>query len=162
MHTLNILIGGMILSLISSALILLSIRSNPRLWLQDYPPSIRSIVSPKTSEEKSESLKWGIPLLTVMLTIPFLSALSIKHRSGTGYLDFFLTAFGVAFIFNVVDLLVIDWLIFCTLTPKFMILPGTEGMAGYKDYWFHFKAFLTGTVLSVVVGFLIATILSIF
>jgi hypothetical protein len=33
-----------------------------------------------------------------------------------------------------------------TPKPKFMILPGT-GMAGYRDYKFHFRKFLNGIVL---------------
>jgi hypothetical protein len=54
---------------------------------------------------------------------------------------------------------ILDWLIFCTLTPKFAILPGTEGLAGYKNYAMHFKGFLIGTALSVIVSLLIAGII---
>ena len=39
-----------------------------------------------------------------------------------------------------------------------MILPGTEGMAGYKDYGFHFKAFLRGTVLCFIASLVMAGI----
>jgi hypothetical protein len=67
-----------------------------------------------------------------------------------------LRAAGVLFLFNLVDWLILDWLIICTITPSFVVLPGTEGMAGYKNYWMHFKGFLIGTVLSMLVG-LIAT-----
>jgi hypothetical protein len=41
------------------------------------------------------------------------------------------------------DLLVLDLLMFYTWTPKFLVLPGTEGMAGYKDFRPHLKAQLT-------------------
>jgi len=33
---------------------------------------------------------------------------------------------------------VLDWLIFVTIQPDFVVIPGTEGLAGYKDYGFHF------------------------
>jgi len=41
------------------------------------------------------------------------------------------------------DLLVLDLWMFYTWTPKFLVLPGTEGMAGYKNYRPHLKAQLT-------------------
>jgi hypothetical protein len=52
--------------------------------------------------------------------------------------------------FNLFDLLVLDWLIFAGITPRFIVLPGTEGLAGYKDFAFHVKGFAIGMGLSVV------------
>ena len=75
-------------------------------------------------------------------------------------LSLFLNTFGVVFIFNLVDLLLLDWLMFCFITPSFVIIPGTEGMKGYKDYGYHFRAFLKGTILSVVAGLVIAGIVT--
>ncbi|MBN1249036.1 MAG: hypothetical protein JXC32_15360 [Anaerolineae bacterium] len=54
----------------------------------------------------------------------------------------------------------LDWLMFCFITPKFVVIPRTEGMAAYKDYGYHFRASLTGTVLSIVAGLVIAAIVS--
>jgi hypothetical protein len=47
-------------------------------------------------------------------------------------------------VFNLFDLLILDWLFFCTIQPRSMVLPGTEGMAAYRDYRFHFIGFLRG------------------
>jgi hypothetical protein len=47
---------------------------------------------------------------------------------------------------NLMDLLILDWFVLMTLRPSFMILPGTEGLAGYRDYRFHFQKFLKGIV----------------
>jgi energy-converting hydrogenase Eha subunit B len=66
------------------------------------------------------------------------------------FIEVFIDIFTLFIVFNIVDLLILDWLIFCTLTPKFMILPGTEGMAGYKDYGFHFRGFLIGCIICLV------------
>ena len=57
-----------------------------------------------------------------------------------------MSAFITLLVFNIFDLLVLDWLIFNTLQPKMIILPGTQGMAGYKEYAFHFRGFLKGLV----------------
>jgi hypothetical protein len=35
-------------------------------------------------------------------------------------------------VWNLLDLLLLDWFVLMTLRPRFMILPGTEGMAGYE------------------------------
>lgn len=40
---------------------------------------------------------------------------------------------------NAWDVVVIDWLIFVTIQPDSVILPGTIGAAGYSDYAFHFR-----------------------
>jgi hypothetical protein len=62
--------------------------------------------------------------------------------------------FTALFTFNLIDLLVLDWLVFNTLQPKFVILPGTDGMAGYKDYLFHLRGFLIGTMICVIAAVL--------
>jgi hypothetical protein len=53
-------------------------------------------------------------------------------------------------------------LLFSFINPKFLILPGTEGMKEYKDYFFHFKGFLKGSMLSVIFGSLFSFIISLF
>jgi len=52
----------------------------------------------------------------------------------------------------------LDWLLFCTITPGFVVIPGSEGMEEYKDYWFHFRGFLKGTIFSIAAGLVIAAI----
>jgi hypothetical protein len=66
-------------------------------------------------------------------------------------------AFEVVFIFNLVDWLILDWLIFCVITPRFIIIPGTEGMAGYKDF-FSLSGFSDRKFLLALAGLIIATI----
>jgi hypothetical protein len=65
---------------------------------------------------------------------------------------------GIVFVFNVVDWLILDWFMFCTLTPRLVVIPGSEGLAAYKDYGFHFRGFLHGTVYSILGGLVIAGI----
>jgi hypothetical protein len=59
----------------------------------------------------------------------------------------------------VVDLLLLDWPL-VAIVPRFMVLPGTEGSAGYKDYWFHVRGFLVGIVLILVASGLIAAVVA--
>jgi len=156
------ILDGAILSAMASLFLVAVLRFNPRLFLQDYPEDIQNQVLPKTDKEKRQSLVVGIPFLILVVAVPFISTLALKRQGGeeVSFLQLFLNAFGVAFIFNLVDLLLLDWLMFCSITPKFVVIPGTQGMAGYKDYFFHFRASIIGTMLSIVAGLVIAGIVS--
>ncbi len=49
-------------------------------------------------------------------------------------------------VFNLFDLVVLDWLVFMRLRPLRVVIPGTEGMAGNDDFRFHLRGFLKGTL----------------
>ncbi|HEY1348196.1 MAG TPA: hypothetical protein VGF67_01060 [Ktedonobacteraceae bacterium] len=102
-----------------------------RLLLRSYPKDVQATVPPQTPAEKRQTLLWGIPFWLGLLGFPVAAALSAKAAHGN-LLEIFLCATGVIFLFNLVDWLILDWLVVCTITPRFMVLPGTEGMAGYK------------------------------
>ncbi len=154
----KILLDGALLSILSSILLIVVLWINPRLFLQDYPDEIQAVVPPKTDQEKRQSLIPGIPFLLLLFAVPFISTLILKRQSEEtiSFFTLFLNAFGVVFFFNLVDLLLLDWLLFCYITPGFLVIPGTEGMLAYKDYGYHFRAFLIGTVLSIAAGLVIA------
>ena len=154
----RIAVHGAVLSALASAFIAITLALNPRLWLQDYPQDIRDRVPPKTNAEKRASLIIGIPFLILLLAVPFASTLTLKvQESGdTSFLRLAANGFGVLFIFNLVDWLILDWLAFCTITPQFVVIPGSKGAAGYRDYAFHFRGFLIGTVFSAATGLAIA------
>ena len=102
----------------------------------------------------------GVPFLGFMILFPAWSTWTLYRASGTPptFEALFLNTFVVASAFNAFDLLVLDWLLFCTLRPRFIVLPGTEGMPGYRDYFFHFRGFLIGTALSAALAVIVAVI----
>ena len=153
----KILVDGGSLSLIATIMILFIMKINPRIFLHDYPKEIQAVAAPKTTEEKRLSLVLGIPFLLALLLVPFVSTLALNTESAPFYV-LFVNAFGVSMVFNIVDWLILDWLVFCTLTPRFLVIPGMEGMAAYKDYGFHFRGFLAGCVFSIFAGLVIAGI----
>ncbi|MDQ2904332.1 MAG: nitroreductase [Ktedonobacteraceae bacterium] len=154
----TILVYGIPASLLLSAIILIMELINPRLMLRSYPKDVKAAVSAATPEEKRQTLVGAVPFWFVLLGFPIAAALSVR-ASNQEFLLLFLSAFGVMLLANLVDWLILDWLIFCTITPKFVILPGTEGLAGYKNYAMHFRGFLIGTALSVIVSLIIAGII---
>lgn len=132
-------------------------RTNPRIMLQDYPRDVQAAVPPKTAQERRQTVYWAIPLFLLFLGIPLAAALTAEAM-GADVLTIALCAFGVGVVINLFDLLVLDWLMFCTWTPSFVVLPGTKGLAGYKDYGLHFRGFLTGIVISAALSAIIAGI----
>jgi len=156
----RILVDGLSLSAAAIVLILASIKFNPRLWLQDLPKDIRDAVPPKTAAEKRWSLIWAVPFLAVLVGVPLLSCLTLRRQAG-GAETFgllWLDAFGVAMMFNLFDLVLVDWLIVCTLTPRFIVIPGTAGLPGYKDFGHHARGFVVGTFVSAATALVCAAI----
>ena len=160
----KVLLDGSIYSLICSVFVLITLWRIPRIWLQDFPEDIQQKIPPKTDKEKKLSLMLGIPFLLLLFAGPFISGLSWKLNAGIHipFLSLFLHVFFIAMFFNVVDWLILDWLLVCTITPKFIVYPGTEGAKGYKDYQFHFIGFLKGSVISLISSLIIALLLLLF
>jgi hypothetical protein len=162
MSSLNkILIDGSILSFLASLWLILALWVNPCIFLHDYPPKIREHVLQKTKAEKRLTYIFGVPFMLLLLLEQFCSTLLLKKQENSHFLPLWLNAAGVVFVFNLVDWLILNWLMFCTLTPHFLEIPGSEGMAEYKDYGFHFRGFLHGTVIFSLGGLLIVGIVSI-
>ncbi len=102
-------------------------------------------------------------LLGALIGAPFTWALFWRtaNLESHSFWERFAYAFGVLFIFNVVDLLILDWLIVCKFKLSWVVLPGMEHIPMPIPYLHHFKEFLLGTVGLVIVGFAIAALLSV-
>jgi hypothetical protein len=158
LDTARIVRDGALLSVVASTYLLLLLRFNPRIFLGHYPKQIREIVPPKSKKEQRMSI-----LLGLLIGAPFAAALYWRTatQKSHSFWELFAYAFGVLFMFNLVDLLILDWLIVCWVKPHWLILPGTGHIAVPNPYLHHFKEFLMGTVGLVIVGLSIAALLSI-
>jgi hypothetical protein len=151
------LLFGLPACVLLGGILLLMVSGNPRLMLQDYPKDVQAAVPSKTAQEKRQTTYWAIPFWLVLLGFPTAAAIATKAAGG-GLFEIILAAFGVGLIVNLFDWLVLDWLVFCMWTPSFAIIPGTAGFAGYKDYGMHFRGFLIGAALSIILGVVIGVI----
>ena len=124
----------------------------PDMWVGDYPSDVR--VKYGTMSERGRKFRPNIAILTfgVILAVTALPVLRLRAISGIvlGYLDYFFTFSIVLMVFNFFDLLIAGRLVFNTNRLNRILLAGTEGMAGYKDYAFHFRGFVIGIVFSAV------------
>ena len=142
------LLWGGALSAVVCALLLGLLWINPEILLNDYPPDIQQKHGPMSERSKRQRLPAALAIGAVALPIVVASFASVRSNAGgkIPFLAAFVHLFVMLSVFNVADLLVLDWPL-VAIGPRFMVLPGTEGSAGYKDYWFHFRGFLIGTVL---------------
>jgi hypothetical protein len=149
---LNALQFGLLLSLLLSLIMWVSFQISPDMWVGDYPPDIREEYGEMSQKAKRYRPLIGVLFFGAVIGVVALSFGSLEHKSPTepGFLEYLYTGLIVLLVFNAYDLLIIDWLIFNKIQPKRIILPGTEGMAGYQDYRFHARGFLVGVVFSAV------------
>ena len=152
---------GVVLSGILCVLLLGLLWMNPEIMLKDYPPDIQAKHGPMSERSKRQRVPVAILFGAVGLGIVAISFLEVRANAGGDipFLTAFVHLFVMFSVFNLVDLLILDWSL-VAIVPSFMVLPGTEGLAGYKDYWFHFRGFLIGTVLILVTSVLIAGVVA--
>lgn len=153
------LLNGLVLSLILTAIAVISGAVAADMWVGDYPPDIRQRYGPMSPRSARLRPFVAVLFFAAVLVVPLFGLFAL--RAGVGDVPFLpALAFSVValLVFNTFDLLVLDWLLFCTIQPRAMVLPGTEGMAGYRDYRFHFVGFLKGLGFCAVGGLVIAAL----
>ena len=160
----KILIDGGITTLIFTVIVLGMLLYNPRLFLggNDYPPDVVAAAPPITAQEKRMSIILSIPFMLLVIGVPVYSTLSFNAQVGGGapFWALFWHTFGVIMMPFLFDLLFLDWWMFCTITPSFVVIPGTEGFAGYKDKLFHLKAHSRGLLYMIAASLVIAGVIS--
>jgi hypothetical protein len=92
----------------------------------DMPADIDAAADPKTGEQRRLSIRLGIPALIALIAGPVLSAWLVARAGEARFLALSLHALVVVLFVFFWDLLVLDLLLFCTVTPKFMVVSGTE------------------------------------
>lgn len=147
---------GVIMSIVLSAMILGSLYYNSRLSLTEYPKDIQKVVFPKSIHEKKQTIYFNIAYNAILFGTPVVSTYILHKHEKLLYVDAYLHTFGILMIFNVVDLFILDWLIFCWITPRFVVIPSTEGMKGYKNYKFHLRGAIVGTKFLAIVSLFLA------
>ncbi len=129
------------------------------MWVGDYPPDVKEVFGEMSAKAKAYRPLIAALFFGSILTIPVLS-LGRLHliTQDEGFWSYTLSTFIVLMVFNIFDLIILDWLIFVAIQPKAIILPGTEGLVGYKDYCFHFRGFIIGIAFSGVGALIISAV----
>jgi hypothetical protein len=146
--------------IVNGSLLMVMITTSPRVWgYADYSQAIKDKVPPQTAGEKRLAWIFGLPWMIFTLGFPVVSTYVLKSNLG-GELSFwtaFLNVFVMVSLAMIGDLVLLDWLIVNKITPKFVIIPGTE-KSDYKDFSHHFRAHARAAILLVVLSFIYAGI----
>ncbi len=149
---------------VNGSLLIMMITTSPRVWgYTDYSDMIKAKVPPQTEKEKRLAMIIGIPWIILSFGFPIFSTYVLKAKLG-GEISFwiaFLNTFVLVFLATLGDLVILDWLIVSTITPPFVIIPGTE-KADYKDFSHHYKAHARAGVVLIFVCFIVAGIVWVF
>lgn len=156
-----VLLAAAVTSLLFGALVLGSLTYNPRLWKQDFPSAVRQEMAPLSRRERIERVLLAGLLGAVVIGIPLLSVITVK--SGQGEVTFFEGFLHIWLVFmavNIVDLIVIDWLIGIWWQPAFLLTPEIEPLLQHNTYRFHAVEHLKGALflsgLALVLGGLLS------
>jgi hypothetical protein len=159
----KILVDGLIYSVIGSAYLVLMLAIDNRMFLNpgDYPEDVLAAVPPRTKKETRKAMLLGIPWFIWAFAFPLYSTLGFAEQASPlpGFITLFAHAFLIFFSFWLVDLVILDGLMFCLITPSFVVIPGTEGFPGYKDFRMHLRGhFGKGLAYLAVSGAIVAAI----
>ena len=160
----HVLIDGAIGSLIVGGVLIAITLINPRILIDDFPKEVQARIPPLTNQEKRLRTISTVLFLGSMVVVFLVSDQRLKTDNG-GSLPFvvaYVSTYLLFLFFNLFDLIVIDYLIICVWKPKFTIVPGSEGLEHlYQNFAYHFKAFLKGLVIGLVMSLPIAALATI-
>lgn len=142
-------------------LIIASLRLNAEMWLHDYPPDIRATFGEKSAVAERQSRLLAVPFFGILIGAVIWSNGRLRQEND-GRLPLhtaFWHTYSLFAAFWLFDLTILDWLFFVRLKPDFVVLPGTEGLAGYDDYAFHLRVALPALPLMALPALLIALLM---
>lgn len=155
---------GMLLSAVLTIMTVVSFLINKEMWLDKYPPEVKAKWGPISKKARRQHFLFAISFFGVLIGALVYDVIRLERVSATppSFLAIFTSIVIVLVLFNLVDAVIIDWLILQVLWPGLARLPGTEDMAGNKDKQRWVKNLLKGFVLAPLAGLLVAGVVFFF
>jgi hypothetical protein len=159
----HILAHGLFFAAVVNAyLFLVMVLLSPRVWgYTDFPQAVKDKVPPQTKREWTLAALIAGPWILFVLAFPLFSAYSLKAALG-GRIPFWTAFLDLAVLWlltALVDLVILDWLVVSRLTPRFVIIPGSE-KADYRDLSEHYRGHAKGLGLIVLASLAAAAVVS--
>ena len=149
-----LVINLIIYCLILSIYLYFTLAVNPRIWMHRMPQAVIDKVEQRTKREKKLLVLLGIPFIIFTALYPFIYVF-INYDE---LFDIIIIFFIFFLTFDIWDTLILDLLIFCTITPRFMIINGTQ-KEDYSNKRYHIISGVKGILISVVMSILFGFIL---
>lgn len=139
---------GAILAVAASAVVMGSLRANPRLFMRHFPDALKQRLAPLSPKETKAGAVVGIVLIVLLFGGPLASSMLARPQPLPAV---FLHAFTVGMVFNAVDWLVLDEFVLGVLKPRWALPPGST-LDDFQpfDHGRHARGFATGTVICAV------------
>jgi len=147
---------------VTGSLFLMMVTMSARVCgYSDYSQGIKDKVPPQTKREKRLAGLVALPWIIFVLGFPVYSTILLKTKLSNEIpiLTAFLNLFVMYLLMTLGDLVILDWLIISKITPRFVIIPGTE-KEDYKDFSHHYKGHAKATAVLIPILIILAALIS--
>ena len=155
-----VLVQGLLWSCLWIMAVAISVRVFPFTIEHDYPEDVRELanIAKPSPEHKRKGIVFAIISFSILFGLLVWFVVSHYKGQEPSFIRIFSHTWLVCMIWNMVDLVVVDWLFICLMSVKYFVLPGTEHYEGNRNFLFHFKGFVKGAVTMSVVAFIFTII----
>ncbi len=152
----TLLLEALLWSVIWMLFVAVSVRVFPFTIEHDYPEEVRRVakLQKPSPKQRWQGAAWGAVGLTILFGLLVIFAVTRFAGQIPSFWSVFAYLWVICMAWNLVDLILVDWLLICTLSVRCFVLPGTEQCEANKDYAFHFIGFLKGCVAMTIVALL--------
>ena len=137
---------------------------NPQYIVGDYPPEIikrcvelKIIPERKTRFTKKEIIK---KIIACILFVTILAFIVYKFNGADTFASGFINSYIIWLAVCWYDALILDCIFFCNV--KRFRISGTEDMKEYKDYLFHIKGSIRGSLIGIFACMLVGLLVMLF
>lgn len=164
MPTAGILFDGLIYSGGFSLIILISVLVNPRIWLQDFPDSLKKDIPPKTRRESRQTFITGFLFALFIVGFPLysVSRLSVGFQGPIPFWTMFLHSFYVMMICNILYWLIFHIIIFNLVISRIRTVPGLKERIPFTGWKKQIFGMLVGVLSCFFISGFVATVAGFF
>lgn len=148
LNTPALLLSSIIWSLLWMIFVAITVRHFPWTMAHDYPPDMQqatALPAPSPAQKRHAALFTALAF-TLLFAFAIATTLLAYAGRGASFATVFCHLWLMGRAWNAVDLLLVDWLLICTLASPLFIFPNTAHCVGRHDFRFHFVGFLKGCV----------------
>lgn len=143
------LVCGMASAMVFTVVVLLSWRITPEVWLADVTDGEQRTALNATN------VTWFVLVAVSFVGGGFVAAWLAAARHDATFVQATLVAFIAMLTVNLVDLLVVDIVVYLWIRPSWMTIPGLEMPTGYG---IHVRGALNGVLLAVPISLVAAAV----
>ena len=144
LNTSALFLSSIIWSLLWMIFVAISVRHFPWTMAHDYPPDMQQATA--LPAQKRHAALFTALAFTLLFAFAIATTLLAYAERSASFATVLCHLWLMGMAWNAVDLLLVDWLLICTLASPLFIFPNTAHYAGRRDFRFHFVGFLKGCV----------------